>query len=84
MVTKIINEQAEFKPVKIELEFTNRQQLAAFIQIMYYPQYVAKYITSLCPYTTQAELMGEGCFERALDELIDVDTLKQLAQLADE
>lgn len=84
MVTKIINKQAEFKPVKIELEFTNRQQLAAFIQIMYNPQYVAKYITGLYPYTTQAELMGEGCFEQALDQLIDVDTLKQLAQLADE
>lgn len=81
MATKIISNERIFKPVKIELEFTTRQQLAAFIQVMYNPIAVAEAINGKCPFTKQ-ELMGEASLSDAIDELISIDVLDDLIKLA--
>lgn len=83
MATKIIytNERA-FKPVKIELEFTTRQQLAVFIQVMRNAEAVAEALEGNCPLTKQAELMGESSMRDAINELINHEVVNDLIELA--
>lgn len=84
MATKIIyNNERTFKPVKIELEFTTRQQLAAFIQVMCNAEAVAEALEGKCPLTKQAELMGEASMRDAIDELITNGVVNDLIELTD-
>lgn len=83
MATKIIHRPTEFKPVKIEMEFTSREQLAAFIQVMHNPISVAESIRGKFPVTKQAELMNVADICDAIDELTTTEVLDKLAKLAD-
>lgn len=84
MASKIIyHNERSFKPVKVEMEFTTRQQLATFIQIMYNPDAVANSIKGKCPLTKQAELMSEDSLRDTIDDLIDISVLDDLIELAD-
>lgn len=77
-------QRSAFKPVKIEIEFTTRAQLAAFIQVMYNPIEVADCISRLFPHTIQAKLMQNDSHSLyyAIDSIIDVNTLEDLIRLA--
>lgn len=76
------SKRSTFNPVKIEIEFTTREQLAAFIQIMYNPIEVADCISELFPHTKQAELMQNDSLYYAIDSIVDLSTLEDLIRLA--
>lgn len=83
MATKIITNQTEWKPVKIEMEFTSRQQLAMFVEMMGSAYSIAEVIKEnsdiACDVTECMELFE---MENAIDQMIDVDTWKRLKLIA--
>ena len=82
MATKIITNQTEWKPVKIEMEFTNRQQLAVFVEMMGSSYTIAEVISKMsvvaCDVT---ENMDMDEMERAIDQLVDAATWLKLKNM---
>lgn len=83
MATKIITNQTEWKPVKIEMEFTTRQQLAMFVEMMGSAHSIAEVIKEnsdiTCDVTECMELFE---MEHAIDQMINVNTWNQLKSIA--
>ena len=77
MATKIIPTPTEFKPVKIEIEFTTPEQLAMFVQVMGVPAVIAEAIqaikdTNLLVHPKLSSYTDE--YYDLIDGLIDFDT----------
>ena len=76
MATKIIPTPTEFKPVKIEIEFTTPEQLAMFVQVMGVPAVIAEAIqamdTDLLVHPKLSSYTDE--YYDLIDSLIDFDT----------
>lgn len=83
MATKIITNRPEWTPVKIEMEFTTRHQLAMFVEIMGSAHMIAEVIKNdgriACDVTENMELIE---MEDAIGEMIDGTTWNQLNSIA--
>lgn len=79
MATKIIDNQTEWKPVKIEMEFVTREQLAMFVEIMGSSLTIAEAISKMsdvaCDVTENLDVYE---MERAIDHMIDNVTWQKL------
>ena len=84
MATKILSNTKEFKPVKIEIEFVTREQLAAFIAVMYNPNAVADVLDNCNAYSDKGNSMSFGEIYDAIESLIELEDLDKLANLVDE
>lgn len=79
MATKIIsNAPKTFNPVKIEMEFNSREQLATFVQLIGNPTHfgtVLAQMTLIHPAEHYADI---------IDSFIDTDTYHELNQLVNQ
>lgn len=83
MATKIIDNQTEWKPVKIEMEFTTREQLAMFVEIMGSSFTIAEVISKMSDVACDVtENMDQDDMEPVIDQLVDAATWLKLKTIA--
>ena len=85
MATKILSNTKEFNPVKIEIEFVTRSQLAAFIAVMFNPPTVANAIDDdmVNAYSDKGNSMSFREMHDAINSLIELEELEELVKLVD-
>lgn len=82
MATKIITNQTEWKPVKIEMEFITREQLAMFVEIMGSSFMIAAVISQTTDVACDVTENLDVCdMERAIDHMIDSVTWSKLKNI---
>lgn len=73
----------EFNPVKIEIEFCTREQLAAFIAVMYNYYSVAVTVDKFGALSKKGNSMNAVQLSSALNSLIEPEELEELVKLVD-
>jgi hypothetical protein len=86
MATKIINMKSDWTPVKIEIDFTTREQLAVFLQVMSMLEDIPKIIKD-DPYSSLAvDLLADMSSHEisdVLNSIIDLSVWEQLQAIAE-
>ncbi len=80
MATKIISNAPKiFNPVKIEMEFTSREQLATFVQLIGNPTYFGTVLAQMT-LSHPADHYADH-YADIIDSFIDTDTYRELNRL---
>lgn len=84
MATKIITNKRDWQPVKIEIEFTTREQLAVFVALMGDTHDTACMIRAndALRFLNTANHMSIDCIDKTIDSIMDIEVWRELKDIA--